>query len=131
MTAPATDLRVLDPALAARFRVVRIYGGGEGWSAAVLPRQGGGGPWFLKILDLGVEVREASLLASLRHPSIPRVLEVGRTESGRAYLLREHIDGVALAEQLPLDAALVRELAVQLLEVLAYVHWRGILHLDV
>src|SRR5262245_16184188 len=94
MKATSVELRTLDPVLGERFDLAERYTGGEGWSAAVRER---GAPYdrllFLKVLDEGGEVREASLLASLRHPSIPRVLEVGRTESGRAYLLREHFVG--------------------------------------
>ena len=114
--------------LARRFRVVEAYAGGEGWSGAV--RDADGATAILKVLDAGSELHEASLLASLRHPRIPRILEHGR-ESGRAYLLREFIDGTPLQHDLPLSADSTLRLASQLLEMLAYVHLRGLLHLDI
>ena len=112
-----------------RFAVVRAYSGGEGFSAAVRERDDA--PLrFLKILDREADPVEGSLLASLRHPRIPAVLETGRTADGSAFLVREHVDGESLDQLLPLPPAAVLDLATQLLEVLAYVHLRGILHLD-
>jgi transcriptional regulator with GAF, ATPase, and Fis domain len=126
---PRGDDRLDADELASRFEVVQRYPGGEGWSAAVRDRASGA-TRFLKILDPGVEVVEASLLASLAHPRIPRVLELGTTRDGRAWLLREHFAGVPLGADLPLRVEAATELATQLLETLAYVHLRGILHLD-
>ncbi|MEM7199572.1 MAG: sigma 54-interacting transcriptional regulator [Planctomycetota bacterium] len=118
-----------DPSLADRFEVVHSYGGGEGWSGAVRVR-GESELRFLKILEPGLQIREGSYLASLSHPSVPRVLEIGRTPGDRPYLLREHVAGHPLNRILPLAPEAARELAVQILEVLAYVHLRGVLHLD-
>ena len=123
------DLAALDERLGGRFEVLECYGGGEGWSAAVR-EHGTVERRFLKVLNPGHEVHEASLLASLQHPRIPRILEVGSTRDGRAYLLRQHLDGESLAAALPLGATAAIDLAVQLLEVLAFVHLRGVLHLD-
>jgi transcriptional regulator with GAF, ATPase, and Fis domain/Tfp pilus assembly protein PilF len=113
-----------------RFALVEAYSGGEGWSGRVQDRAAGR-ELLLKVLSGGVAPHEASLLASLEHPGIPSILETGVTEDGDAYLLREHLRGTPLSEVLPLDAAEVIELATQLLEVLAYVHLRGVLHLDI
>ncbi|MCC6669996.1 MAG: sigma 54-interacting transcriptional regulator [Planctomycetes bacterium] len=122
----------LGPDLAdpARFTVVEAWEGGEGWTGRVLDRARGGTEAVLKVLPAGVEVREASLLASLAHPAIPRLLGSGRGPRGNAWLLREYAAGVPLAEAIPLPVEGALVLALQLLEVLAYVHLRGILHLD-
>ncbi len=126
------ELAALDPALARRFTVVRRHHGGEGWSAAVRPVGASGESLqLLKVLADAVPPREASVLASLRHPSIPAVHEVGHTADGRAYLVRDYLAGDIVEQDAPMPADAVRELAVQLLSVLAFVHWRGVLHLDV
>ncbi|MBX5448926.1 WD40 repeat domain-containing serine/threonine protein kinase [Thermogemmatispora sp.] len=74
---------------------------------------------------------EASLLATLRHPSIPEVYEYF-TEQDCCYLVMEFIQGETLEERLqrsqggrlPLDEAL--EIAIQLCGVLEYLHSRPV-----
>ncbi|MEO6594815.1 MAG: sigma 54-interacting transcriptional regulator, partial [Planctomycetota bacterium] len=83
----------------------------------------------LKILPAGTEPAEASLLLSLQHPAIPAVREVGRLPDGRAFVLRDHVEGNPL-RVLPADPDELHEILQQLLEVLAYVHLRSVLHLD-
>ena len=115
--------------LAHRFCVASAHQGGEGVSF-VVRAQDGGEPLLLKILAPGADLHEAGLLTSLRHPRIPRVLEVGRTASGEAFLLRELAPGKTLAEQPRPSATEAVEICAGLLEVLTFVHLRGILHLD-
>ena len=124
MTIPA-ELRA---AFGERFTFLADYAGGEGHTVCVQAR-GGGPSRVLKVLRKGAEPAEAALLLSLRHPAIPAVLEVGRMPDGRAFVLREHVDGEAL-RVLPRETAALRACVQQLLEVLAYVHLRGIVHLD-
>jgi transcriptional regulator with GAF, ATPase, and Fis domain len=116
--------------LPGRFVVHEEFAGGEGWSGVVSTPAEPSRRLFLKVLPPGVELAEASLLASLEHPQIPRVLETGITPDGRPFLLRELIVGQPLQATFPLPVEQVVILAEQLLEVLAYVHLRGILHLD-
>jgi transcriptional regulator with GAF, ATPase, and Fis domain len=106
---------------------VRRHEGGEGETAVVRERDGR--LLLLKVLADGFELREPALLASLRHPRIPRVLETGRDAGGRAWLLREYLAGEPVRGPLAPEQAV--ELCCQLLEILAFVHRRGILHLDV
>jgi len=76
--------------------------------------------------------REARVLAGLEHPAIPRFVGAFREGSGvglRLYLAQELIDGAPLRP--PLAAPEVREIARQALEVLGWLHARGVLHRDV
>ncbi|MEY2979922.1 MAG: hypothetical protein RL562_149 [Planctomycetota bacterium] len=115
--------------LSLRFSAETAHVGGEGTSFVVRERDDGD-PLLLKILAPGADLHEAGLLTSLRHPRIPRVLEVGRTQGNEAYLLRELAPGTTLAAwPRPSDDQAV-EICAGLLEVLAFVHLRGILHLD-
>src|SRR5208282_484060 len=59
--------------------------------------------------------REAVALARIRHPGLPKVLEVGEVE-GLPYLLMELVEGETLAERLrrgPLAPGLVLEMGCQ------------------
>ncbi len=114
-------------AFGARFTYRQTYVGGEGVTLRVAERDGP--DRVLKVLPAGIEPQEAALLLSARHPSIPAVLDVGRLPDGRAFVLREFVAGRAL-DALPPDPGALRDLLRDLLEVLAYVHLRGVLHLD-
>jgi len=78
-------------------------------------------------------LREARIVASLRHPHIVRVLDFGRTDDGACYIVSEYIEGGSLADLLerrpsPGEAiALVADMA----QALHYAHQRGIVHRDV
>jgi transcriptional regulator with GAF, ATPase, and Fis domain len=120
----------LPPDLAARFEVERAIRGGEGCTFVVRVA-GGTEPLILKLLEGNAELGEAALLNSLRHPRIPIVLEVGRAANGQPFVLRTMAPGVPLGELAPLAPDRLRALAAGLAELLAFVHLRGILHLDV
>lgn len=78
--------------------------------------------------------REAKLAASLRHPNIVTVIEVGEQE-GRYYIVMEYLDGPSLAEQLRDNKPVLLRKAVEILEPLAdaldYAHAKGMIHRDV
>ncbi len=125
MDEPAAELVAR---LGGRFVLRGEYRGGEGRTLRVAPADGGP-ELVLKVLPPGIEPAEASLLLSLQHPAIPAVREVGRLPDGRAFVLREHVDGDAL-RALPAEPTTLARTLQQLLEVLAYVHLRGVVHLD-
>ena len=125
MSTPPT----LPPALAERFTVVQAFTGGEGQTCRARERQSGQ-ELVVKVLPPGVVPAEAALLSSLQHPAIPRVLEVGELDDGSVFLVREYAAGTPLSELLPLAVEPALRLTRELLEVLAYVHLRGLLHLD-
>jgi transcriptional regulator with GAF, ATPase, and Fis domain len=127
-TLPVDELADL-PELAARFRQRHRWTGGEGDTRLVTPRDGGP-DLVLKILPRGADLAEASILRAVAHPRIPAVLEVGRLADGRPFVLREFAAGVPLTECAPLAPKLAIEIAAQLCEVLAFLHLRSVLHLD-
>jgi len=71
--------------------------------------------------------QEAALLGSLQHPNLPRIYN-GFSEYGRSYLVMEYIDGKTLLQMLkesggrPLPIPLVLDYAIQLCDVLTYLH---------
>ncbi len=79
--------------------------------------------------------REATFLTRLEHPSLVKVLD-HFAEGGRNYLLLEHINGQDLRQLVlqhgPQDEATVRRWAIQICEILQYLHAQTppILHRD-
>lgn len=77
--------------------------------------------------------REAVALARVRHPGLPRVIEVGEAD-GLPYLLMELVEGESLASRLllgPLRTDQVLDLGCQLADALRSVHEAGLVHRDV
>src|SRR5580700_7523560 len=78
--------------------------------------------------------RERQFLASLDHPKVARLIDGGVTETGLPYLVMEFVGGMTIdrfCDAHELDTrgriALVREV----LDALAYVHGRHVMHRDV
>jgi serine/threonine protein kinase len=71
--------------------------------------------------------QEAALLGSLHHPNLPLIYDAF-SENGRSYLVMEYIDGKTLLQMLKdsgghaLPVAQVLNYAIQLCDVLAYLH---------
>ncbi|GJG88098.1 hypothetical protein tb265_32790 [Gemmatimonadetes bacterium T265] len=90
------------------------------------PRPGPGAERFL---------REARLIASLRHPHIVPLLAAGESADGLLYYTMPYVEGESLQRRLERDgplppgevAAIVREVA----GALAYAHAHGVIHRDV
>jgi eukaryotic-like serine/threonine-protein kinase len=77
-------------------------------------------------------MREASILASVSHPGIPRFYECGLLDDGRPWISMELVEGLSLAQRLrgPLDADHVIDIIGSVAEVLAAAHARGVTHRD-
>lgn len=80
-------------------------------------------------------VREAELLASVRHRNVTELYEVGRSDEGEPFLIMEKLEGHALSylmrggDLIPLEEAF--EIAIAIAAGLEAVHAAGILHRDV
>jgi len=77
--------------------------------------------------------READALARLNHPNIVSVIDRGRTDDGRYYILMEYVSGRTLEALLrsgPLDPDTAVDYMRQLAEALRHAHARGIVHRD-
>jgi serine/threonine-protein kinase len=76
--------------------------------------------------------REAHVLASLNHPNIVTIYDVGQ-DGGTVYIAMELVDGKALAERLASGAMPIRDvldIATQIAAGLAVAHESGIVHRD-
>ena len=78
-------------------------------------------------------VREAQAAASLDHPSICPVYEVGEAPDGRAYIVMQYVEGETLSARLAQGAMPAREaldICVHIADALAVAHRHGIIHRD-
>jgi Protein kinase domain len=80
-------------------------------------------------------LNEGRALAALRSEHVVRVMDVGQLESGRPYLVMEHLEGTDLGALVERDGPLSAETAVryalQVCEPLAEAHALGIVHRDI
>lgn len=76
-------------------------------------------------------LQERQILASLRHPGIAGLLDVGRTAAGHPYLVMEYVDGTPLdvyADRLSVRSRL--ELFLRVCDAVSYAHRQLIIHRD-
>lgn len=79
--------------------------------------------------------REAQVLATLRHPHLVRVVDLGQSEQGLSYLVMDFVAGPTLRDRVrsggPLDPEHAIDLLAPIGDALAHCHSLGILHRDV
>jgi serine/threonine protein kinase len=77
-------------------------------------------------------LREARLASQLNHPHIAAIYDLGE-EDGRAYIVMEYVEGLALADLIPeggMPVEQVERYAAQIGGALAYAHEQGVIHGD-
>jgi serine/threonine protein kinase/Tol biopolymer transport system component len=77
--------------------------------------------------------REARAIATLNHPHVATLYDVGSTPSGLSYLVLEYVEGPTLAELIskgPIEPDEVRRIALQTAEAIEAAHEKGIVHRD-
>jgi eukaryotic-like serine/threonine-protein kinase len=131
------------PARISAYRIDTLVGtGGMGWVYRAI-HELDGHVVALKVLredqlafDRSIDrmMREASILASVTHPGVPRFHECGVLGDGRPWIAMELIEGVPLANKLQHRATLppddVMRFVASVAAVLAAAHDRGITHRD-
>jgi eukaryotic-like serine/threonine-protein kinase len=78
--------------------------------------------------------QEAQAAATLNHPNVCMIHEVGATENGRPFIAMEYIDGVTLRWHMARTPMKIREaldIAGQVASALAGAHAAGIMHRDI
>jgi serine/threonine protein kinase len=75
---------------------------------------------------------EARVIAGLRHPNTLKLIDVGRLEDGRIFIVTELVEGESFADVLGVDGPLARRVDIvrQVAEALSEAHGRGIVHRD-
>lgn len=91
---------------------------------------------FAKDRELSARfVREARETAALGHPAFVRVHDAGTTDDGCPFIEMDRLDGSELYSLRkahgPLDVERLVAIAIQLLDALAVLHARGVIHRDV
>ncbi|MHC4600064.1 MAG: serine/threonine-protein kinase [Planctomycetota bacterium] len=77
--------------------------------------------------------REAKSLASLSHPNIVQVFDMGKDSRGRYFIVMEYVGGGTLADNLgePVEEKQALQYAAEAADGLAAAHGEGIIHRDV
>jgi hypothetical protein len=120
--------------IAGRFRVELEVGAGASGVVYRARDVESGEPVALKLFHGAATAAEATLLARLSHPALPRLVAHGVIPGGRRWLAAEWIEGETLAERLergPLGEAAALALARRLAGALAEIHRLGGAHGDV
>jgi serine/threonine protein kinase len=126
-----------------RYRVEKVLGeGGFGvvymgydgelnrWVAIKVPQR----DRLHKPEDAAAYLAEARVLASLDHPHIVPIFDMGRTEDGLCFVVSKLIDGSDLAAKIKLSKfpfAKSAELVATVGEALHYAHTKGLVHRDI
>ncbi|HEV3300514.1 MAG TPA: SUMF1/EgtB/PvdO family nonheme iron enzyme [Planctomycetaceae bacterium] len=91
-------------------------------------------PIHQRVIDTEAYLTEARILASLDHPHIVPVFDVGRTQEGQCYVVSKFIEGTDLRrriEQTRIGPHETAEIVAAVAEALHYAHTKGLVHRDV
>jgi len=125
-----------------RFQVVRILGKGGMGTVYLARDERLGRPVAVKVLhseDLATEdrrarfMREARTAASLRHPNIATIYEIGETPEAVPFIVMEYCEGETLTQRMrrrPLEAGEFMSIAKQIASGVVAAHAGGVIHRD-
>jgi len=132
-----------DPLVGTRYRALRRLGGG-GFSDVYEACGPGQTLYAVKVLPAAHRdsqemasrfLQEGRLLASLKHPNLVPLRELGMTRDGRPFFVMQKLEGRTLRQTLDTRGPLAPELAVSLLagalDGLHVAHQAGVVHRDV
>lgn len=78
---------------------------------------------------------EVRVLAALRHPGLPAITDYFTEPDGRQYLVMDYVDGDTLEDIVerrgPLSEVEVMAFATAVLEIIEYLHAKGVIHRDI
>ncbi|MFZ5442403.1 MAG: protein kinase domain-containing protein [Myxococcota bacterium] len=133
-----------DQVIAGRYRIVSRLGSGGMGLVFLAEQVGVGNKVALKFLDpepsdddsrIARFLREAKVGLEVQHPNAAQILDLGRDEHSRLFLCFELVEGEDLRDLLKREGRLTfpeaRDVALQVAQVLAFAHDRGIVHRDV
>lgn len=125
------------------FEIVRILGKG-GMGTVYLARDQRLGRYVaikvLNVTELAYEdrkgrfLREARSAASIRHPNVATIHEVGETAEGLPFIVMEYCEGETVSQRIrrrPIESAEFLAIARQIAAGLAAAHEKGIIHRDI
>jgi serine/threonine protein kinase/formylglycine-generating enzyme required for sulfatase activity len=132
-----------DPRSIGRYRVVRLLGKGGFGKVYLAHDDDLNRPVAIKVPnperisrpeDVEAYLNEARILASLDHPHIVPVHDVGRTDDGLCYVVSKYVEGSDLAARIRQSRPGFHEsarLLATVADALHYAHTRGLVHRDV
>lgn len=140
---PAAEYISPETVLADRYRIAAKLGRGVWGTVYAAQHIEMGRPVAFKLLfqnwsrDAAVagRFREAARAASaLRHQNIVDIIDAGKLDDGRLFLVMEHLEGRSLRDLLrersPLEFREAAQIGVQLLAALEAAHQQGVMHRD-
>ncbi len=89
---------------------------------------------FERESEVDAWLSEARVLASLDHPAIVPVFDIGKTDSGQPYIVSKLLSGGTLNKRVARQGCTVEEAvrtALQLADALDYLHHQGVMHRDI
>jgi serine/threonine-protein kinase len=130
--------------IAGRYRLVSRLGSGGMGLVFLAEHLGVGNQVAVKFLDpepgtddnrVARFLREAKIGLEVNHPGAAQLLDLGRDEAMRLFLVFEYVEGVDLRELLHTEGRLsfddARGIALKIAETLAFAHQRFVVHRDV
>ena len=132
-----------DPTQIGRYRVIRLLGRGGFGDVYLAQDDDLKRPVAIKVPrhervsrpeDVEAYLNEARILASLDHPHVVPVYDVGRTEAGLCFVVSRLIEGGDLATKIKESRLSFQEtagLTSTVAEALHYAHTRGLVHRDI